>query len=158
MNPDEIVAIGAAYWAASLLKNPMPMGLPTGAIQLRRLGQDLGIETVAVCKFSGEETSWFHVILPAQTPIPTTKLKRGFTTSKAGQKDAVIKVFQGEGRFTTDEDVEEIGTFTIPLDTTNQTVDEPKVDVEFLISDDNILTVKAGQEGKEMTEIHVGEV
>jgi molecular chaperone DnaK len=81
VNPDEVVAIGAAIQGAQLL-----LGSKAGVVLLDVTPLSLGIETMG-----GVMT----VLIPRNTTVPTTK-KEIFSTAEDNQTAVTVKVYQGE--------------------------------------------------------------
>jgi molecular chaperone DnaK len=81
VNPDEVVAVGAAIQGAQLL-----LGSKAEVLLLDVTPLSLGIETLG-----GAMT----VLIPRNTTIPTTK-KEIFTTAEDNQTAVTVKVYQGE--------------------------------------------------------------
>jgi len=124
VNPDEVVALGAAVQADILAGNNQSMLL----LDITPLS--LGIETMG---------GLMDVLLPRNAKIPT-KAGRQYTTQKDGQSGIQIAVYQGERDLVKDN--RKLGAFTltgIPA----MPAGLPKVDVSFLINADGILQVSA---------------
>ena len=124
VNPDEVVALGAAVQADILAGNNQSMLL----LDISPLS--LGIETMG---------GLMDVLLPRNSKIPT-KAGRQYTTQKDGQSGIQIAVYQGERDLVKDN--RKLGEFTltgIPA----MPAGLPKVDVSFLINADGILQVSA---------------
>ena len=124
VNPDEVVALGAAVQADILAGNNQSMLL----LDITPLS--LGIETMG---------GLMDVLLPRNSKIPT-KAGRQYTTQKDAQSGIQIAVYQGERDLVKDN--RKLGEFTltgIPA----MPAGLPKVDVSFLINADGILQVSA---------------
>lgn len=124
VNPDEVVALGAAVQADILAGNNQSMLL----LDITPLS--LGIETMG---------GLMDVLLPRNSKIPT-KAGRQYTTQKDGQSGIVVSVYQGERDLVKDN--RKLGEFTlsgIPA----MPAGLPKVEVSFLINADGILQVSA---------------
>ena len=124
VNPDEVVALGAAVQADILSGNNKNMLL----LDITPLS--LGIETMG---------GLMDVLLPRNSKIPT-KTSRQYTTQKDAQSGINISVYQGERDLVKDN--RQLGAFTltgIPA----MPAGLPKVEVSFLINADGILQVSA---------------
>ncbi|HYF29752.1 MAG TPA: Fe-S protein assembly chaperone HscA [Chitinophagaceae bacterium] len=124
LNPDEVVAIGAAVQADILAGNNRDFLL----LDITPLS--LGIETMG---------GLMDVLIPRNSRIPTSA-SRQYTTQKDGQSGMRISVYQGERDLVKDN--RKLAEFTlagIPA----MPAGLPKVEVSFLINADGILVVKA---------------
>lgn len=124
VNPDEVVALGAAIQADILAGNTKDMLL----LDITPLS--LGLETMG---------GLMDVLLPRNTKIPA-KAARQYTTYKDGQSGMKIAVYQGERDMVADN--RKLAAFNlsgIPA----MPAGLPKVEVSFLIDADGILVVKA---------------
>ena len=124
VNPDEVVALGAAIQADILAGNNKDFLL----LDITPLS--LGIETMG---------GLMDVLIPRNSKIPT-KVGRQYTTQKDGQGSMRISVFQGERDLVKDNrKLAEFNLTGIP----GMPAGFPKVEVSFLINADGILVVKA---------------
>jgi molecular chaperone HscA len=124
LNPDEVVALGAAIQADILAGNNKEMLL----LDITPLS--LGIETMG---------GLMDVLIPRNSKIPT-KAGRQYTTQKDGQSGMRISVYQGERDLVADNrKLAEFNLSGIP----GMPAGLPKVEVSFLINADGILVVKA---------------
>src|SRR6187200_1909762 len=124
VNPDEVVALGAAVQADILAGNNKDFLL------LDIIPLSLGIETMG---------GLMDVLIPRNTKIPA-KAGRQYTTQKDGQVGMRISVFQGERDLVKDNrKLAEFNLTGIP----GMPAGLPKVDVSFLINADGILVVHA---------------
>ncbi len=124
VNPDEVVALGAAVQADILAGNNKEFLL----LDITPLS--LGIETMG---------GLMDVLIPRNSKIPT-KVARQYTTQKDGQSGMRISVFQGERDLVQDNrKLAEFNLSGIPA----MPAGFPKIEVSFLINADGILVVKA---------------
>ena len=124
VNPDEVVALGAAIQADILAGNNKDFLL----LDITPLS--LGIETMG---------GLMDVLIPRNSKIPT-KAGRQYTTQKDGQGSMRISVFQGERDLIKDNrKLAEFNLTNIP----GMPAGMPKVEVNFLINADGILVVTA---------------
>lgn len=124
LNPDEVVALGAAVQANIL------SGKDQKFLLLDITPLSLGIETMG---------GLMDVILPRNSKIPS-KVGRQYTTSLDGQSRLKISIFQGERDLVANN--RKLGEFILsgipPMP-----AGIPKIEIQFLINADGILTVKA---------------
>ena len=124
INPDEVVALGAAIQADILAGNNKEFLL------LDVTPLSLGLETMG---------GLMDVLIPRNTKIPN-KVSRQYTTQKDAQSSMRISVFQGERDLVKDNrKLAEFNFTGIP----GIPAGLPKVEVSFLINADGILTVSA---------------
>lgn len=124
VNPDEVVALGAAIQADILAGNNKEFLL----LDITPLS--LGIETAG---------GLMDVLIPRNAKIPS-KASRQYSTQVDGQGSMRISVFQGERDLVKDNrKLAEFNLSNIP----GMPAGMPKVEVGFLINADGILTVSA---------------
>jgi len=128
VNPDEVVAVGAAIQAGVLA------GDVTGILLLDVTPLSLGVETLG-----GVMTK----IIPRNTTIPTKK-SEVFSTAVDGQSNVEIHVLQGEREFANDN--KSLGTFRLDgIPPAPRGV--PQIEVTFDIDANGILNVTAKDKG-----------
>jgi molecular chaperone HscA len=124
VNPDEVVALGAAIQADVLAGNQRDILL----IDITPLS--LGIETVG---------GLMDTIIPRNSKIPS-KAGREYTTSVDGQKNLKVAIFQGERDLV--QHNRKLGEFILrgipPMP-----AGLPKIEISFYLDADGILRVKA---------------
>jgi molecular chaperone DnaK len=128
VNPDEVVAVGAAIQGAVLV------GDVKGVLLLDVTPLSLGLET---------KGGVFTKLVEKNTTIPTEK-KETFTTADDGQTAVTIKVYQGERPMAADNRL--LGEFNldgIPPAPTGV----PQIEVSFNIDANGILQVAAKDKG-----------
>ncbi len=124
VNPDEVVALGAAVQADVLAGNNK------NVLLLDITPLSLGIETMG---------GLMDVLIPRNSKIPS-KAARQYTTQKDGQSGMRISVYQGERDLVSDNrKLAEFNLSNIP----GMPAGIPKVEVSFLIDADGILVVTA---------------
>ena len=124
VNPDEVVALGAAVQANILA------GKNKDLLLLDITPLSLGIETMG---------GLMDVLIPRNSKIPTSAARQ-YTTQKDGQSGIVITVYQGERDLV--QHNRKLAQFTlsgIPA----MPAGLPKVEIAFLLNADGILQVKA---------------
>jgi molecular chaperone HscA len=124
LNPDEVVAIGAAIQADILAGNRRDLLL----LDITPLS--LGIETMG---------GLMDVIIPRNSKVPCA-FARNYTTSVDGQKNLKISVFQGERDLVAHN--RKLGEFIL-RDIPPMPAGIPKLEVRFRLNADGILDVQA---------------
>jgi molecular chaperone HscA len=126
LNPDEVVALGAA------IQGDILAGNQKGMLLLDVTPLSLGIETVG---------GLMDAIIPRNNKVPA-KVGRNYTTSVDGQTKLKVSVFQGERDMV--EDNRKLGEFILsgipPMP-----AGIPKIEIQFILDADGILVVKASE-------------
>ena len=129
VNPDEAVAYGAAVQGAILSKCD-PSGKTKELLLMDVTPLSLGIES---------KGGMMSAIIPRNSSIPI-KESKVYSTVEDQQTSVMIKVFEGERKFTSDN--HKIGDFEL-TDIPRQPRGVPKINVTFSIDANGILSVKA---------------
>jgi molecular chaperone DnaK len=125
VNPDEVVAIGAAIQGAQILLGSLSQVVLVDVTPL-----SLGIETLG---------GVFTKLVDRNTTIPTTK-KEVFSTADDNQRAVTVKVYQGERPMAADNRL--LASFDL-MDIDPSPRGMPKIEVSFDIDKNGILNVTA---------------
>ena len=130
VNPDEVVAVGAALQAAVLAGDENVEDITLLDVTPLSLGIDVN---------AGQ----MHVLIPRNTTIPTEKTEDRFTTAVDNQPAIDIRVLQGERPLSKDN--KELGTFRLDVPPAPRGV--PQFEITFKLDANGILNVKAKDKG-----------
>ena len=133
VNPDEVVAIGAAIQGAQLL-----LGSKSEVLLVDVTPLSLGIETL------GGRLTW---LIERNTSIPAEK-KQIFSTAADNQSAVTISVFQGESEIARDSANRLLGEFNLEGIRPARR-GEPQIEVTFSLDKNGVLEVKAKDMGTE---------
>lgn len=133
LNPDEVVALGAAVQAGLFARDQSVEDLVVTDVAPFTLG-------IAICRdLAGErQDNFFLPIINRNTPIPTSRVERVGTTL-ANQTSVTVRVFQGEGRKI--EDNLFLGEFDVP--NIPRGAAGQKVDIRFTYDLNGVLEIEA---------------
>ncbi len=131
VNPDEVVAVGAAIQGAQLL-----LGSKSEVLLLDVTPLSLGIETLG-----GVLTK----LIERNTTIPTMK-KQTFSTAEDNQPAVTIRIFQGESPIAESASNRLLGTFNLE-DIPPAPRGMPQIEVSFDIDANGVLHVSAKDTG-----------
>lgn len=129
VNPDEAVAYGAAIQGA-ILSESDNTGTTNNLVLIDVIPLSLGLKL-----YNG----LMDVIIPKNTSIPTT-MKKIYTTTSANQKSVKIDLYEGERLFVKDN--HKLGEFEL-TNLPSMRKGQLKIEVDFYINTDGILTVSA---------------
>ncbi len=128
LNPDEVVALGAAIQGRSLSEAPTPAKEKSLLLDVTPL--DLGIATVG---------GFVETMIDSNTPIPV-QASKVFTTTRDNQKTVSIRIFQGKNR--KEETSTMLGEFEFSGFKSGK-AGEVSLEVLFSINTDGIVEVSA---------------
>ncbi len=129
VNPDEVVAMGAAIQAANLI-NVISGARAPDSLLIDVTPQSLSVGTVG---------GFTERVIERNSPIPASA-SRVFTTIRDGQTEVKIRVFQGESRSAAESEL--LGQFSLP-ELRPAPRGEIRVEVTFDIDSNGILNVSA---------------
>jgi molecular chaperone DnaK len=127
VNPDEVVAVGAAIQGAQLM-----LGSKADVLLLDVTPLSLGIETLG---------GVFTKLIDRNTTIPTAK-KQVFSTAEDNQPSVTVRVFQGESPIAESPSNRLLGQFNLD-DIPPAPRGQPQIEVAFDIDANGILHVSA---------------
>ncbi len=134
LNPDEVVAAGAAVMAGLKMKDQAL----DEVVMTDVCPYTLGIETVGRLPNGTEIDGQFSAIIERNTVVPASRVK-GYVPTREGQKALDLEIYQGEARLVRDNI--HLGTLHVPLPRAAR--DDAGVDVRFTYDVNGLLEVEA---------------
>lgn len=134
LNPDEVVALGAAVQAGLKAKD----ATLDEVVMTDVCPYSLGIEVTRQLSPQLTVHGHFDPVIERNTPVPVSRVKRYFPTAE-GQKVVDLKVYQGEARLVKDNI--KLGDLRIELP--SAPIEECGVDVRFTYDVNGLLQVEA---------------
>ena len=131
LNPDEVVALGAAYHGQALYQG-------TGTLLLDVTPFSLGLETLG---------GFMEKMITRNTPLPSVASQE-FTTYQDNQQTIAFSIFQGEG--TQVKDCLFLGRFILK-DIPPLPAGKARINVTFTLDADGILSVRAREQATGIT-------
>lgn len=134
MNPDEVVALGAAVMAGLKANDQMLEDV----VMTDVCPYTLGVETVHRMPNGGEVDGYFSPIIERNTVVPASRVK-SYVPIHEGQRVLKLEIFQGEARLVRDNI--KLGSLTVPLPRLSR--EQDSVDVRFTYDVNGLLEVEA---------------
>lgn len=134
LNPDEVVALGAAVQAGLKSRD----AALDEVVMTDVAPYSLGIDIVRHLDRNTVSSGHFDPIIERNTVIPVSRVKRYFPSSE-GQREIEIQVYQGEARMVADNI--KLGQLNVKLPPGSR--DENSVDVRFTYDVNGLLQVEA---------------
>lgn len=138
INPEEVVALGAAVQAAIVA------GQPVDSILVDVTPYSLGIETAARLGFGQIIPDIYSVLILRNTTVPVTK-EQTFQAIHPNQKEVQVKVYQGEAPIASANTL--LGDFLIKGLKSKNPGEPPTVNVRFDFDVNGMLHVSAVDQG-----------
>ncbi len=133
LNPDEVVAMGAAIQAGLKMRNKALKDI----ILTDVAPHTLGIETTQSNRNGGYKEGYYSPIIDRNTTIPVSRIQK-FTTAQLGQKEIEVNVFQGESRLVDNNNPLGVVSIEVPY---NKKKHE-EIDVRFTYDVNGLLEVE----------------
>ena len=143
INPDEVVALGAAVMAGLKARDEALKEV----VMTDVCPYTLGVETVHRMPGGGEVDGYFSPIIERNTVVPASRVK-GYVPVREGQRLLNLEIFQGEARLVRDNI--KLGMLEVPLPKGPR--DDCGVDVRFTYDVNGLLEVEATVRGTQ--EVH----
>lgn len=134
INPDEVVALGAAVQAGLKMRDAALDEVVMTDVSPYSLGLEVAVHVGDGSMSSGH----FDPIIERNTPVPVSRVKRYFPVED-NQRRLDLQVFQGEARMARDN----IALGTLKIDLPSVGPDDSGVDVRFTYDVNGLLQVEA---------------
>ncbi len=134
INPDEVVALGAAVMAGLKARDQALKEV----VMTDVCPYTLGVDTIHRMPGGGEVDGYFSPIIERNTVVPASRVK-SYVPVRDGQRVLSLEIFQGEARLVRDNI--KLGTLEVPLPGGPR--DEASVDVRFTYDVNGLLEVEA---------------
>ena len=126
IDPDKVVSVGASIHGFMISNKT---SIQNKLLLVDRTSLSIGLETAG---------GVMDILIPRGTIIPVQKIKK-YTTDKDFVESILIKIYEGERRFTRDNFI--IGDFKVTIDKEKRGV--PRIQITFEIDMDGIIKIKA---------------
>jgi len=134
INPDEVVALGAAVMAGLKARDQALKEV----VMTDVCPYTLGVETVHRMPGGGEVDGYFSPIIERNTVVPASRVK-SYVPVRDGQRVLSLEIFQGEARLVRDNI--KLGTLEVPLPGGPR--DQASVETRFTYDVNGLLEVEA---------------
>jgi molecular chaperone HscC len=134
INPDEVVALGAAVQAGLKMRDAALDEVVMTDVSPYSLGLEVAMRMGDGSFSSGH----FDPLIERNTPVPVSRVKR-YAPVEAQQRQLDLRIYQGEARMARDNIA--LGALTCPLPT--QGSDDRSVDIRFTYDINGLLQVEA---------------
>ncbi|CAN5673499.1 molecular chaperone HscC [soil metagenome] len=143
INPDEVVALGAAVMAGLKARDQALEEV----VMTDVCPYTLGVDTIHRMPGGGEVEGYFSPIIERNTVVPASRVK-SYVPVRDGQRALSLEIFQGEARLVRDNI--KLGTLEVPLPGGPR--DDASVEVRFTYDVNGLLEVEATVEATQ--EVH----
>lgn len=134
LNPDEVVALGAAVQAGLKMRDAALSEVVMTDVSPYSLGVEVGIKLDERSSSQGH----FDPIIERNSTVPVSRVKQ-YVPQRDGQSEIVLEIYQGEARMVRDNI--HIGSLCVPLPRASMA--ESAVDVRFTYDVNGLLQVEA---------------
>jgi len=134
INPDEVVALGAAVQAGLTVRDAALEEVVMTDVSPYSLGVEVGVRLDERSSSQGH----FDPVIERNTTVPVSRVKQ-YVPQREGQAHVEVEIYQGEARMVRDNI--HLGTLRVPLP--NAPVQECAVDVRFTYDVNGLLQVEA---------------